>query len=313
MISAIRNVFNAYIKKTKWFQEEIFPNGYSFWNLSEGGYDIINFGSTSALNAFFYQGINIKGVNLALKSNPLYGDSLLVKNFATKVKKGGHVIITICPFSSLSGNYRDLDDIYYTLLPIKTIPFSSPKRQKKILEIKNHPYRYYPLALPFINLVDMIYPKTKKKTESEMSEDASNWMKSWDVEFGLNGDFKHLSDENLKNVDSASVILNNIIDFCKSINVVPIVMIPPVYHTLGELFTEEIRETVIYSLIRKIKDQSIRFYNYMDDIDFAYNINFFSNSFILNKEGAINFTRRVLLDLGYSNEVAPINTSVTIT
>ena len=130
-----------------------------------------------------------------------------------------------------------------------------------------------------------------------MSVDAERWIGSWMKEFSLK-DFKTpLSLYNQDAIKDAAKILNEIISFCKERSIRLCLLIPPVYHTLGEKFTPEIRKKIIDSLTEKIDDKSLWFHNYMDDKVFSNDITLFQNSFFLNRKGAMLFTKQVLKDL----------------
>ena len=289
-------IINRVIRKTDWYNNDVFSNGLNFQSISSSDYDVINFGSTSALNAFDYSKEKIRAKNLALRSNPLYGDCILVKKFAKRIRKGGYLIISLCPFSSLSGSYKDLDDTYYALLSPEHIPNFSLKRYLKINDIKKHPYKYFPLFYFFSYFLKLIC-KFDKNTEGKMVSDGRKWLEMWEREFHITDLNKPFSPRNSKGIKDAAQILNEIIDFCRSLDIYPVVVIPPVYHTLGELFTTEKKRLIINPLIDSLKDKDVWFHNYMDDIDFSNDISLFQNSFLMNSKGAKLFTKRVISDI----------------
>ena len=108
----IKHIINSVIRKGYWF------NNVSF----DGCSRLINLGSTSAVYAFNYEGVGIKGGNWAMPRNPLLGDYAILRNYSSFLKKGSIVIIPLCPFSAFSGSYDYLDDRFYTILYPTTIP-----------------------------------------------------------------------------------------------------------------------------------------------------------------------------------------------
>ena len=254
----------------------------------------------SAVNAFCYEGLNIKAANFALGHNPLSGDLAILKNYCSHLKpEGGVVIVSLCPFSSLSGHYQCTDDKYYTLLYPSTLPSYSFRREQQIKLMKADPFHSY----TFMGLLQdlkhlVIKSKSKIMTEEQMNVDAERWMNSWLKEFSLKDFETPLTLYNQDAIDDAAVILNLIIDFCKSRNCLPVILIPPVFHTLGALFNLNVRKMIIDSLVNKLDDKTVWFKNYMDDIEFTNDITLFQNSYLMNKKGAKMFTKRVLKDLG---------------
>ena len=295
----IINKLNAIVRRGYWYNNILFPECKKFWFLKSFNLEVVNLGSTSGVNAFNYDGIPIKAANWALEQNPLLGDKELLYNYFSFLNpKKSVVIISLCPFSSLSGSYNDFCDYYYTLLNFASIPNGSIRRKNKIQIIKETPLRYYPL-FQIINDIKMFIWKKKQRvlSEKEMEINAEIMLNSWMREFSIT-DFSYpLSMVNCDGIEDAAIILNEIIIFCKERNITPVILIPPVYRTLGKLLTPSIRELIIDSLIEKIKDRNVWFHNYMDDSDFSNDISLFRNSFLMNKKGARLFTIRVLRDL----------------
>ena len=74
---------NGVIRRTRWFNEELFPDCRKFWEYNKFNTDVINLGSTSGCHAFDYEGLPICGGNFALRHNPLSGDLAILKNYLT--------------------------------------------------------------------------------------------------------------------------------------------------------------------------------------------------------------------------------------
>lgn len=297
--SILKRVVNGLIRRGYWYNHILFADCSKFWSYNIFNTEVINLGSTSAVNAFCYDNLNIKAANFALSHHPLSGDLAILKNYSCYLKpKGSTVILSLCPFSSLSGNYQCSEDRYYTLLYPTTLPFYSFRSEQQINSIKLRPLHSYTI-IGFLQDLKYLFvkPKSKIMSEEQMVADAENWLKNWMKEFSLK-DFKTpLSLYNQDAIEDAANILNETISFCKERNIRPCLLIPPVYHTLGEKFTSEIREVIINSLIEKIEDKSVWFHNYMDDADFTNDRNLFQNSYLMNKKGAQAFTKKVLKDL----------------
>ena len=296
----IASKLNGAIRRTHWFNEELFPDCRKFWNYNTFNTDVLNLGSTSGYYAFDYEGLPIKGGNFALRHNPLSGDQAILKNYFGYLNpKGSHVIIPLCVFSSLAGSYDFMEDRFYTLIYPSSIPHFSYRRQQQIKAIAASPIRRFPLWSFYTELRAQLRGTGHSTlTEEQMKADAERWIKGWKHEFALSDFSQPLSLFNKDGVNDAAEILNDIISFCKERNIKPVIMIPPMYHTLAEKFDEKARQLFVYDLIEKIEDKTVPFHNYMDDSRFSRDSSLFMNSFFLNKKGAKKFTRIALTDIG---------------
>lgn len=296
----IASKLNGAIRRTHWFNDELFPDCRKFWNYNTFNTDVINLGSTSGYYAFDYEGLPIKGGNFALRHNPLSGDQAILKNYFGYLNpKGSHVIIPLCVFSSLAGSYDFMEDRFYTLIYPSSIPHFSYRRQQQIKAIAASPIRRFPLWSFYTELRAQLRGTSHSTlTEEQMKADADRWIKGWKHEFALSDFSQPLSLINKDGVNDAAEILNDIISFCKERNIKPVIMIPPMYHTLAEKFDEKARQLFVYDLIEKIEDKTVPFHNYMDDSRFSRDSSLFMNSFFLNKKGAKKFTRIALTDIG---------------
>lgn len=296
----IASKINGAIRRTHWFNEELFPDCRKFWNYNTFNTDVINLGSTSGYYAFDYEGLPIKGGNFALRHNPLSGDQAILKNYFGYLNpKGSYVIIPLCVFSSLAGSYDFMEDRFYTLIYPSSIPHFSYRKQQQIKSIAASPIRKFPFWSIYTELRLLLKGVSHSTlTEDQMKTDAERWIKGWKHEFAVSDFSQPLSLINKDGVNDAVEILNDIISFCKERNIKPVIMIPPMYHTLAEKFDEKARQLFVYDLIEKIEDKTVPFHNYLDDSRFSRDSSLFMNSFFLNKKGAKKFTRIALTDIG---------------
>lgn len=298
--SKIKHLVNASIRRGNWFKNEVFKDCSKFWTYDTFNTDVVNLGSSSGVHAFCYEDIPLKAANWAMGPNPILGDLAILKNYCSYLNPhSSTVIMPLCPFTSLAGSYDYFDDRYYTILYCSTIPYYSFRREQKAVQRRNNPVREYPL-LSFCSDIKIALFGSKKPilNDEQMEKDALCRLDSWMKEFNISNFDKPLSLINKDSIDDAIRILNETISFCKERNMKPVILIPPVYHTLGEHITQSIRSIVIDPLIEGIEDKSVWFHNYMDDASFSFDISLFENSFFLNKKGAKLFTKRVLCDIG---------------
>lgn len=295
----ISGKLNGLIRRSHWYSEEQFPDCKKFWNYHTFNTEIVNLGSTSALNAFDYDGLSIKGANWALRHNPLSGDFAILKNYYGYLNpQGSYVIIPLCVFSSLAGRYNFMEDRFYTLIYPSSIPHFSYRRQQAVKAFAASPIRHFPLFSVYTELKRLVKGKMQQvMSEEQMEQDASNWIKNWKHEFSISDFSQPLSLLNQDGVEDAIKILNEMIAFCKQRNIKPVLVLPPMYHTLAEKFTPDARHICLDNMLARLEDQTVPFLNYMDDNQFVKNRELFQNSFLLNGNGSKLFTRRVLDDL----------------
>lgn len=296
----IASKLNGAIRRTHWFNEELFPDCRKFWNYNTFNTDVINLGSTSGYYAFDYEGLPIKGGNFALRHNPLSGDQAILKNYFGYLNpKGGHVIIPLCVFSSLAGSYDFMEDRFYTLVYPSSIPHFSYRRQQQIKSIAANPIRKFPLWSICTELRSLLRGASHSMlTEEQMKTDADRWIKGWKHEFALSDFSQPLSLINKDGVNDAAEILNDMISFCKERDIKPVIVLPPMYHTLASKFDINARKVLLDDLLKTLDDKTVKFINYMDDSRFSHDITLFQDSFLLNKKGAKMFTKIVLHDIG---------------
>lgn len=303
ILKKIYHVINALIRRGYWFDHVFFENCRKFNTYSVFNTDVINLGSTSALYAFNYEGINIKAANFALAHNPLAADWAVLRNYVSFLNpQKSVVIIPLCPFGALAGSYEAMDDRYYSILYPSTIPSYSFSRDLQIQEKYKHPVRHYPFYALFLDLFKLIVKrKFKVLSEVEMENDSHRWIDSWKLEFSIKDFAQPLSLVNKDGISDAASLLDKIVRFCIEHNGMPVIVIPPMYHTLGEKITPIMRKVLIDGLFSEMKEDGYKFFNYIDDLEFSNNRSFFVNSFLLNEKGAKEFTKKLLKAIGLVN------------
>lgn len=299
MKKRIKHIINALIKRGYWYNHEFFDGCRRMNNYATFNTDVINLGSTSAVHAFNYDGLKLKAGNWAMNRNPFLGDYAILTNYSSFLKEeGAVVIITLCPFSALAGSYNFFDDRYYTILYPSSIPNYSYTNDIIVKSRWNSPFSHYPIYGLLSDLWHLcIKERNKILSESELQNDANTKMYSWMHEFSIKDFSKPLSLKNQDAINDAATILNNIIKYCYHKHATPVLVLPPMYHTLADKFTPEIRNVLIGQLLTKINDKTVCFLNYMDNPLFLNDRSLFKDSFLLNKKGASLFTRQILSDL----------------
>lgn len=299
VLGKIKTVLNALIRRGYWYDNVFMPDSRKFSVYSTFNTRVVNLGSTSALAAFDYTGLGVKGANWALRRNPLNGDLAVLKNYSSFLdQEKSTVIIPLCPFSALSGSYEPFEDRYYAVLYPTTIPGYSYVHGVQANEKITNPVLHYPWYALFQDIWHLLENKnTKSLSEECMVVDAKNRMKGWLHEFSLKEASSPLSLVNKYNIEEALNALQGIVDYCKIIHATPVLVVPPMYHTLSSLFTEESRKNLFGDIESLAERNNIQFINYMDDKSFVNERSLFRDSYLLNKRGAQLFTKKVLNEL----------------
>lgn len=295
---------NRLVKKTNWYRNVIpdesnYPDNEWYRSHLERNYDVVNVGSSSAVFAFDYTGLNVKAFNWAMQPQSLEYSFKILKMYFSILAQKGIVLIPFSPFSGLSvaGKWpATANDKYYTILDSTLVDdYESVKRRR------NYPLFTQPrTALKrLIKDVPRHVCGTRIKscrTEEEFRQDAERWMEIWKKEFNIENLSAPLSDENKKGAESRRQSLSEMIDFCLVRELRPVLVLPPMHPALSRLFTKEFRENYIYSFLRRTNTRNILFLDYFDDKRFV-SAEDYDNSFFLSQEGARRFTRIVLEDV----------------
>ncbi len=296
--SNIWSKINGVFRRTYWFNEVAFPDCRKFWQHNEFNLDFVNLGSTSSLYAFKYDGLPIKAANWALRAHNLRGDLLVLKNYFSYIKEGGRVALPLCPFSAISGEWEEFEDRYYSILKLRSIPHFSYRKKIEVEDRKLNPLRYFPLIEAIKGPLRFIKGnKSHKRSEVEMEKSAQQRMKSWMAEFTIYDMDYELDLVNRDALQRSIAVLRQIIDFCLERNLKPIIIIPPVYHTLSEKFSAKAQTYLTEALINGTLRPEVPYLNYWEDTEFTNDITLFNDSFLLNDKGAKKFTQKVLKDI----------------
>ena len=295
---------NRMVKKTNWYRNVIpdesnYPDNEWYRSHLERNYDVVNVGSSSAVFAFDYTGLNVKAFNWAMQPQSLEFSFKILKMYFSILGQKGIVLIPFSPFSGLSvtGKWAETaNDRYYTILDSTLVnDYESVKRRR------NYPLFTQPKAAlkSLVRDVPKVVCGTRKRscyTEEDFQQDAERWIKNWKREFRIDDMDAPLSDENKKGAESRRKLLSEMIDFCLERELRPVLVLPPMHPSLSRLFTNEFRENYIYSFLRRTNIRNILFLDYFDDKRFV-SAEDYDNSFFLSQEGARRFTRIVLEDV----------------
>ena len=287
----IQRVLNKLARDSYWYNHIAFGDCSKFWQHRTFDLDVVNLGSSSSVAAYDYSGHpKLKTANWAMAPQTLVADFEILRNYSCYLKKGATVIIPLCPFSCLGGSNDDLADKYYTVLNIASMPHASYRRQQQQMQMKNNPWRYYPLA----QLISR-KPSIKEIEKENFEADAKMRMESWRKEFSMIRFTDTLSLVNQDAYHDGAKILGQMVDYCIEREYRPVVVMPPVSEAMRKQFTPVMKKLFIDDFVREGVSGRALFIDYFADARF--DVGGFQNSFMLNTEGAKKFTDVVLKDV----------------
>lgn len=304
------------IEKTNWYKSkfidinhEIYPDNIWYRKHDERNFDVVNLGSSGGKWAFDYSGLNVKAMNWAQQPQTLLEDYNLLRHFHSILKKDGYVLITIMPFTGLNKKTGLMDAMKYVKFDIQGEPIQ-PYMFKEAQRYATYPILFKKPAVKA--LIKYLLGKDKKvgvptetqldynpMTHAELEADAKRWIDGWKRQFGISDFEAPLTKENEEGRAYRIKLMQTLIDFCTERGYKPVYVIPPVTEHLAKYYTSKFEETYIYGYIQAVNREVLTL-DYSKDDDFRKNDNLFFNSFFLNKQGRLIFTRRVLKDLGLS-------------
>lgn len=282
-----------------WYREQQFSHCAKFWNLKESErFEVVNLGSNSALHAFDYTNLPINAANWAMSPQGIYADGALLQKYGPLhiLSEKGVVFIPLCPFSSISGDLSyQMPRRYYTLLDAKQIFQYSEKEQMIVMDMKEHPWKYFPKNWKQLKQeIKFICGLTNKAiSPPQFSFSARQWVEAWMREFGISDLEDPLTSRNSKRRIDSVTTLKQIIHTCKQLKVKPVLVIPPVSEALAFYFSSQALQTYIYDFIKEANLGDVTLMDYWGwKIDDSY----FQDAYFLNQKGAELFTRRLLSD-----------------
>jgi len=306
------------IEKTNWYKSmfvdinhETYPDNIWYRKHDERNYDVVNLGSSGGKWAFDYSGMNVKAMNWAQQPQTLLEDYNLLRHFHSILKKDGYVLITIMPFTGLNKKTGLMDAMKYVKFDIQGEPIQ-PYMFKEAQRYATYPILFKKPAVKA--LIKCLLGKDKKvgvptetqldynpMTLAELEADAKRWIDGWKRQFGISYFDAPLTKENEEGRAYRIKLMQTLIDFCTERGYKPVYVIPPVTEHLAKYYTQKFEETYIYGYLQAVNREVLTL-DYSKDDDFRKNDNLFFNSFFLNKQGRLIFTRRVLKDLGLTKK-----------
>lgn len=290
------------VERTNWYNNTFWNGATKFWGNNQFGLNVVNLGSGAGYHAFNYEDCNIKARNWALGPQSLIHDYNILRNYFSYIRENGYVIITICPFTCLFSQYDKRHNFkYYTFLHPATIINFEDSERTKALKIKDNPFREMPLYCikqTFKEIVDNIKIRIRPSRKN-LQLSANSMMEGWKKQFGISNLATPLSEKHFQEQCSRRKTLDEMIAFCKERALRPVIVIPPMFHTLSSMFPDEFKKNYI---IHFLQDVDALVLDYMESKEFDKE-EYFSTALFLNQHGAKVFTKHVLKDIAIIAQV----------
>lgn len=261
--------------------------------------DIVNIGSGISFNDFDWTSVSeLKGYNLAVCPEDFRYDARIIKKFGCHIKKGGFVIIVVCPLSFGKNEYLYEDyfsEKYVGLLPPEDVDISMIKY---FLYSKIH--FLYPLhtmmrkIVPYIKVKIKVLISGKIKEERQVIKTIRGWIHDSPgltnlEDPGQARKFKDVFDEKKSG-------LRCIIDNCILQNLRPVILIPPMSDELFNKISLEFLNAFMYDNIKGEVERGIPLLDYLRDEELKSDSNY-SNGIYLNDSAKKVFTNKVVHDI----------------
>lgn len=305
-IKPIYKITNHYFRKSEKIEQ--YFDFIKFINPISQNLEIVNLGSSSGKYSFDYVDF-VKGANWALAPQTLNYDFNILKQYHSYLKTKAFVIVTLCPFSSCIKNFKDpnVNLKYYSFLHPAMIHEYSNEIQKLVTPLVFHPIllsiKLYGIKSFIINIIStLIKPHPSMLSINPMNnealeKDANHWIKGWQKQFNIKDLESTTLPEDINNaIKYNSEIISNMSDFCKHRNLNLVFIIPPVTKMLNLKLPNSLKEQYIYPLFMGLKKNDFKLINYLDDERFS-NVDYYFNSYFLNKTGRKLFTYQLLKDI----------------
>ncbi len=291
---------NALYKRTNAYQNQ-FIDVRKF--SQEGGVgnnlEIINLGSNHPKFGFDYTGLDVKGENWAVGPETFEYDFAVLRKNVSHLASRAVVVIPVC---LLNFFYRQINRSTHA----KYYSFLSPEDIVGYSQLDKWSNYSFPLLFNPRRLSNLIRDVKKDnrltldvnlcKTEADLNKDADRWIDIWNKEFDIKLPIPTLSAENKSDIQKNIQILKEMIEFCLSKGLRPVIAILPVTNYLYSRFTPEFIEKHILAYIAEANEAKVPVKNYLTDERFT-DSSLYINSFFFNTKGRKKFTKQFIEDL----------------
>lgn len=265
-------------------------------------YDIVCFGSMSAKYAFDFTDEVISGYNFGYMSQYLYYTDKMLREYYTCLKENSVVILALADMVFLKHGYGEFggETQYYGILGNKNMTSYNSEIGFLRYLAREFPLLCHPTWIRFIfhdtaetNSFDL---KENPHDAAEMKKLAEEKIVRWISQFHLMDTQNCVGLEFGEIFIETSALLSNMIDFCLTRGLKPVLLVLPVSETFEKQLGKDFMDSVLYANICRANIQGVPVIDFLRDQEFADG-NLYVNADCLNKNGRRLFTKRVLSDL----------------
>lgn len=259
--------------------------------------DIVNIGSGPSFYDFDWSAVpGISGYNLAVAPEDFRYDARILKYYGNHVKKGGIVVVVVCPLSFVKNDYLYKDSFsekYVFILP--TVDVDLPKWKYML-------YRYCPFVLKGKNLVQIVIRRMRKKLVCKRQIPLSpteELVKRWIL------DNEYLT--NLKDSSQAEYYLDTFLEKRRDLRTVlntcykkkfrPVIVLPPMSNDLRQNISDSFIQRFVYDNLKEMVIDDTPILDYIDDARFNDVSNYTNGLFLTQKMRKV-FTNTVWDEIG---------------
>lgn len=262
--------------------------------------EIINLGSNHPKFGFDYSGLDVRGENWGIGPETFEYDFAVLRKNVSHLASGAVVVIPICLLNFFL--YRQKNRATHA----KYYCFLDPKEIVGYGKLDMWSNYSFPLLFHPMRLRSLLKDAKKDnrlsldvnfcKTEADLNKDADHWIDIWNKEFNIKLPTPILSAENKNDIEKNIQILKEMIEFCLSKGLKPVIAILPVTNYLYSRFTPEFKEKHILAYIAEANEAKAPVVNYLTDNRFT-DPSLYINSFFFNTKGRKKFTKQFIEDL----------------
>lgn len=294
-------LLNALYKRTNHFRNQFIDvRKFSVKGGVGDNLEIVNLGSNHPKFGFDYSGLGVKGENWAVGPETFEYDFAVLRKNSSHLAPGAIVVLPIClqKIFLYRQKNRPVHLKYYSFLEPENIVGYSKKELwcDYMFPLFFHPKRLRYLLKDIGKDDRLSLDENPCKTEVELNKDADYWINCWNNEFGYKLPnptlLPHHRNDVLKNIR----LLKEMIEYCQSRGLKPVVAILPVTNYLYSRFTPEYIEKYVIGYINDANKAKVPLMNYLTDDRFT-DPSLYINSFFFNAKGRKKFTKQFIEDL----------------
>ena len=266
-----------------------YPEVYKFNNIEKyNELEVVNTGTGFGYYDFIYDELPVKAFNFSLTQQTLLYDYMILKRYAYKMKKGCKVILTMPYCIFLTYKLKEAEEKkerYYSVLAPEDISNDCKITYEDYL---NGLCRDNDEKLEIMTALD------DETMELQSINAIETWIKQLSIISFQSGE---LSEVACSEINKTKKVFREIIEFCKSENFEPIIVIPPMSRVLLDKISDEFRKTHFYEPLEQVVKNEYMILDYTKDVYYT-NPHFYGWPGFLIKSTAKEFTRDVLEKIG---------------